>query len=97
MPRLSLTNYESHGIVVHGDTSKRDGNRILARGPTLHPPSVKVDLSGHSLELWPAELFVGEDLARLAVKCFLASGDLRRDLHWVGLSDFERVYLRRSV
>jgi hypothetical protein len=93
-PRLHLTNYVGHGIVVHGDTGEVHGNCILVSTATLSSsPTVRVNLSGQSLELWPRELFVTEDLARAATEHFIKFGEPNPGLSWVGLSGFERQYL----
>ena len=54
------------------------------------PPMIEINLGGQTLERWPAELFVSEELAHRALECFLASGKQDPALHWIRIDAFPR-------
>lgn len=59
-------------------------------GPRCGPPTIDINLGGQTLERWPSELFVPEELARQALVCFLATADQDAALHWVRIDAFPR-------
>lgn len=91
-PYLNIMNHPGYGITVHCEGADDLGSFFLSRATILSTPSVEVDLSGLSLELWSLELFLDERRATEAAEHFIATRKRRPDLIWVGSGKIRRTY-----
>jgi hypothetical protein len=89
-PRLHIEWHEGHGFVMQCYEDEHAWSDLLVAGPRCGPPTIEINLGGQTLERWPSELFVPEELARQALVCFLATGDQDVALHWVRIDAFPR-------
>lgn len=88
-PRTHVSVHEPHGFVVQCWEDERSWSDFVTSGePTS--PAIELEHGGQSLERWPRELFVSEDLATEALRHFLGSGQQKIGLNWVRIDRFPR-------
>jgi len=81
------------GFVIQCYEDESSPGDFLVSGSCCGIPKVEIELGGQALELWPSELFVSDELAEQALKCFIATGRQNPDLNWVRIDAFPRTIL----
>lgn len=94
-PRMQLAYQAGVGFVVQCWADAASWSAFLATSGNFSEPRVPVDMPGGG-EAWPVELFVPEAIAEVAVAHFLAEGQPRPDLVWVGIGAFPRRAIPRG-
>jgi hypothetical protein len=89
-PLLHVERHEGHGFVLQCYEDEQSWSDFLLTSVPCGPPTIEINLGGQTLERWPAELFVPEELVRLALECLLATGKQDPALHWLRIDAFPR-------
>lgn len=89
-PLLHVEWHEGHGFVIQCYEDAQAWSDFLLTGARCGAPTIELNLGGQTLERWPSELFVPEELARQALDCFLARGKQDPALHWIRIDAFPR-------
>ena len=89
-PRLHVEWQGGRGFVVQCFEDEQSWGYFLVSGLPVGSPTVEINLGGQTLERWPPELFVPEQLASQALDCFLDSGKQDQALQWVRIDGFPR-------
>jgi len=89
-PLLCVEWHEGHGFVIQCYEDAQAWSDFLLTGARCGPPAIEIDLGGQTLERWPSELFVPEELAHQALDWFLARGKQDPSLHWIRIDAFPR-------
>ena len=89
-PLLHVEWHEGHEFVVQCYEDENAWSDFLLAGLRCGPPTIEINLGGQTLERWPSELFVPEELARQALDYFLATGKQDPALQWVRIDAFPR-------
>ena len=88
-PRAHLSVHEPHGFVVQCWEDERCWSDFVTSGePTS--PAIEIEHGGQSMERWPRELFVPEDIVTEALQHFLDFGQQKLGLNWVRIDRFPR-------
>lgn len=80
-PLLHVEWHEGHGFVIQCYEDAQAWSDFLLTAARCGAPTIEINLGGQTLERWPSELFVPEELARQALDCFLARGKQDPALH----------------
>jgi hypothetical protein len=89
-PRAHISWREAAGFNLHCFENNLLSGQFLVSRLEFSAPSVEINLGGQSLERWPRELFVSDDLATEALDHFLDHGELKPLLFWIGTGQFPR-------
>ena len=90
LPRLYVAWLDDHGYIVHCFEDDAFFGNFLVIDRVFSKPEVEINLDGQSLERWPAQLFVPEELASRAIEFFLESGKRDPAQTWIGTDAFPR-------
>jgi hypothetical protein len=89
-PLLHVEWHEGHGFVIQCYADEQAWSDLLRTGARCGPPTIEINLGGQTLERWPSELFVPEELAHQALNYFLTNGKQDPALHWIRIDAFPR-------
>ena len=89
-PLLHIEWHEGHGFVIQCYEDGQAWSDFLLAGARCGPPAIEINLGGQTLERWPSELFVPDELAQQALDCFLTRGKQDPALHWIRIDAFPR-------
>jgi hypothetical protein len=89
-PLLHIEWHEGHGFVIQCYEEEQAWSDFLLTGARCGPPAIEINLGGQTLERWPLELFVPEELAYQALDCFLTTRKQDPALHWIRIDAFPR-------
>ena len=89
-PLLHVEWHDDHGFVIQCYEDEQAWSDFLLTGAHCGPPTIEINLGGQTLERWPSELFVSEELAHQALAYFLSRGRQDPTLHWIRIDAFPR-------
>lgn len=89
-PRVHISWRECAGFYLQCFENDISSGEFLVTRIEFSNPSVEINLGGQTLERWPRELFVSEDLATETLEHFLNYGEVKPLLCWVGTGHFPR-------
>ena len=90
-PLLHVEWHEGHGFVIQCYEDDQAWSDFLVTSAHCGPPAIEINLGGQTLERWPSELFVPEELAQQALDGFLTKGKQDPALYWIRIDAFPRV------
>ena len=89
-PRVHISWRECAGFYLQCFENDVSSGEFLVTRIEFSNPCVEINLGGQTLERWPRELFVSEDLATETLEHFLNYGEVKPLLCWVDTGHFPR-------
>jgi hypothetical protein len=87
-PRVHISWRECAGFYLQCFENDISSGEFLVTRIEFSNPSVEINLGGQTLERWPRELFVSEDLATERLEHFLNYGEVKPLLCWLAQDTF---------
>lgn len=87
---MHIARCKDHGFILHCFEGVESWGDFLVSDLAFSTPAVEINLAGQTLERWPPELFVSEQIAKEALSFFLNFGKRDPAQQWAKGDGFPR-------